>query len=116
MPGYGIATDTAGMLPWSWAEQRLARSHDYWVATVWPDGRPHVMPVWGAWFDDSVWFSSDQTSRKARNLAADPRCVITTDNPREPVVVDGAAALVTDRTTVARFTDVLRAKYSDEWD
>jgi len=51
MPGYGLldAAQGAGLLPWSWAVERLQRSHDYWVATVRPDGRPHVMPVWGVW-------------------------------------------------------------------
>ena len=46
MPGYGIVGpgEGRGLLPWSWAEERLIASHDYWVATVWPDGRPHVMP------------------------------------------------------------------------
>ncbi len=51
MPGYGLldAAQGAGLLPWSWAVERLQRSHDYWVATVRPDGPPHVMPVWGVW-------------------------------------------------------------------
>jgi hypothetical protein len=116
MPGYGIATEATGMLPWTWAEQRLTSSHDYWVATVWPDGRPHSMPVWGAWFDGAFWFSSAQASRKARNLAVDNRCVITTDNALEPVVVEGTAELVLDRAVTARVHGELRAKYSVEWD
>jgi hypothetical protein len=47
MPGYGIlpADVGSGLLPWAEAERRLTVSHDYWVATAWPDGRPHVMPV-----------------------------------------------------------------------
>ncbi|MBO0692009.1 MAG: pyridoxamine 5'-phosphate oxidase family protein, partial [Acidimicrobiaceae bacterium] len=115
MPGYGIPNDHQGLLPWSFAEERLANSHDYWLATVWPDGRPHVMPVWGAWLEDHLWFSTDQSSRKARNLALQPRCVIATDNALEPVVADGVAALVTDRSQVVRFTDTVRTKYASEW-
>ena len=115
MPGYGVPTEPEGMLPWSFAADRLSSSHDYWLATVWPDGRPHVMPVWGAWFDDRLWFSTDQISRKARNLRAEARCVVTTDNPLEPVVLDGMAELVTDRAQVVALTEVLRVKYSAEW-
>jgi PPOX class probable F420-dependent enzyme len=115
MPGYGVPTEPEGMLPWSFAADRLSSSHDYWLATVWPDGRPHVMPVWGAWFDDRLWFSTDQISRKARNLRADARCVVTTDNPLEPVVLDGMAELITDRAQVVALTEVLRVKYSAEW-
>ena len=35
MPGYGVqpATEGTGLLPWSWAEERLTAAHEYWVAT-----------------------------------------------------------------------------------
>jgi hypothetical protein len=47
MPGYGVApaSEGSGLLPWSWAEDKLRTSHDYWLGSVWPDGRPHLMPV-----------------------------------------------------------------------
>jgi hypothetical protein len=115
MPGYGVAEHRDGMLPWSVAVERLVASHDFWLATVWPNGQPHVMPVWGAWFDDHLWFSTDQTSRKARNLATEPRCTVTTYSALEPVVLDGVAALVGDRSDVVRFTEVIRLKYAAEW-
>jgi hypothetical protein len=112
MPAYGVPSDPEGMVPWSFAEERLTTSHDYWVATVLPDGRPPVMPVWGLWYDDRLWFSTDPTSRKGRNLAADPRCTVTTDNALEPVILDGVARLSTDTT---RFMDEARSKYASEW-
>ena len=89
MPGYGTlpATEGTGLLPWSWAEERLTRSHDYWLATVTDRGAPHLMPVWAVWDDGKLWFSSANSSRKARNLAAESRCTLSTDNPLEPVVV-----------------------------
>ncbi|HEV2086875.1 MAG TPA: pyridoxamine 5'-phosphate oxidase family protein, partial [Cryptosporangiaceae bacterium] len=91
MPGYGIAEEPAGMLPWSWAEERLTSSTNYWLATVRPDGRPHVMPVWGVWADHAFLFSSSPGSRKVRNLRAEPRCVVTTQDPVRPVVLEGVA-------------------------
>ena len=74
MPGYDLpAADSGrGVMPWSWAAERLVGAHNYWLATSWPDGRPHVMPVWGVWLDTAFWFSCAGTARKARNLAADP--------------------------------------------
>ena len=75
MPGYGISDSAEGILPWSWAAERLSQAHNYFVATARPDGRPHVMPVWGLWLDDAFYFSTGASSRKARNLAANPRCV-----------------------------------------
>ncbi len=116
MPGYGVLgpDEGSGLLPWAWAEQRLATAHDYWVASVWPDGRPHVMPVWAVWLETSVWFSSSRRSRKVRNLLGDRRCVITTDNATEPVV-EGVAELVGDRRQIGSFLDASNAKYATDY-
>ena len=113
MPGYGIVgpTQGGGLLPWSWAEERLTASRNYWVASSWPDGRPHAMPVWGVWHDGAFWFSSSRRSRKARNLAADSRCVVTTEHAAEPVVVEGTAELVTDPAALGRMLALENAKY-----
>ena len=113
MPGYGIKGpgEGTGLLPWSWAEERLERSRNYWVVSLWPDGRPHSMPVWGVWDGEAVWFSSSGRSRKARNLAADPRCVVTTEDANEPVVVEGLAELVDERAAIGRIAERMEAKY-----
>jgi len=72
------------------------------------------MPVWGIWHDASVWFSSSLRSRKARNLRADPRCVVTTDNPIEPVIVAGVADVVRDLGAIQEMVSRLNEKYSAE--
>jgi len=117
MPGYGLldADHGTGLLPWSWAVERLERSHDYWVATIRPDGRPHVMPVWGTWLEGAVWFSSSRGSRKARNLAANRNCAITTDNAYEPVIIEGAAVPITDLPTIGRFVAAINQKYKTDY-
>lgn len=117
MPGYGIAGpgDGRGFLPWSWAEERLTKSHDYWVATARPDGRPHLMPVWAVWDAAELWFSSSVGSRKARNLSREPRCSIATDNAWEPVVLEGVAHVVTDHDALARYIALENEKYGTDY-
>jgi PPOX class probable F420-dependent enzyme len=114
MPGYGVlpADQGSGLMPWAEAERRLIGAHDYWCATVRPDGRPHMMPVWGVWLDRRLWFSSGVRSRKARNLAADPRCAMTTDDARNPVVVEGRADRVVEPGPLARFLAAVNDKYA----
>ena len=70
MPGYGTLPpgEGTGLLPWTWALARLQESHDFWLATVWPDGRPHLSPVWAVWDDGALWFSASPRSRKMRNI------------------------------------------------
>jgi PPOX class probable F420-dependent enzyme len=114
MPGYGIAGagEGSGLLPWSWAAERLDAARNYWVASVWADGRPHVMPVWGMWDDSTFWFSSSASSRKTRNLADDPRCVVTTEDARDPVVIEGTARIYTEPAVLQRVIDLMNAKYA----
>jgi pyridoxamine 5'-phosphate oxidase-like protein len=117
MPGYGILPpdEGTGLLPWSWATERLVHSHDYWLASVWPDGRPHVMPVWGVWHDDAFWFSSSRTSRKVRNLAQNPRAVATTENALESVIVEGEVDAIVDRNVIAQFAVWVDTKYETNY-
>src|ERR1700688_3939146 len=91
MPGYGLPEGTKGLLPWSWAEQRLKKSHNYWITTVKPDGSPHTMVVWGLWQDGRLLFSTGSKSRKARNLAQNANCVLCTEHANEAVIVEGIA-------------------------
>lgn len=117
MPGYGIrpAAEGTGLLPWSWAEERLARSHDYWLATVTPSGVPHLMPVWAVWHEGKLWFSSSNGSRKARNLTEEPRCTMSTEDPLEPVVVSGRARRVTGRHDLEAMVAAENAKYGTDY-
>ena len=113
MPGYGLPETEKGLLPWSWAEQRLKKSHNYWLTTVKPDGSPHTMVVWGLWLDRCFLFSTGSQSRKARNLALNPNCVVCTEHAQEAVILEGAAEiadLAARRKLLARYGK----KY--EWD
>jgi len=91
--GYGFPTSTKGLLSWTWAEQRLKKSHNYWITTVKPDGSPHTMVVWGLWQDGRFLFSTGSKSRKARNLEQNPHCIVATENAAEAVIVEGAVEI-----------------------
>jgi hypothetical protein len=44
-------------------EKDAGISPTHWLATVRPDGRPHVMPVWAIWVDDAFYFVTGTTTR-----------------------------------------------------
>jgi general stress protein 26 len=114
MPGYGISEAAEGQLPWAWAQERLERSHNYWLSTVRPDGRPHTMPLWAVWHDGRLYLSTARTSVKARNLASNPRCTITTEDAAEAVIVEGSAAVEDRAGVLGPVWVAYKAKY--EWD
>jgi hypothetical protein len=111
--GYGLGNAPAdgSALPWDQVVEWLTASRSYWVCTTRPDGRPHAMPVWGLWMRDAVWFSTDPTSIKARNLMARPDVVIHLESGDEVCVMEGRAAKVEDPAALAEFDDGYDAKY-----
>lgn len=111
MPGYGPPAGSDGLLPWTWAEQRLEDSHNYWLATVRQDGRPHLMIIWGLWHFGVFYFSTSSRSRKARNLENNAHCVIGTEQAHEAVVVEGAAERLSDVEQIKELLLLYQRKY-----
>ena len=111
IPGYGLPKSKKGLLPWKWAQDRLRKSEQYWLATTRPDGRPHVMVIWGVWVDDEFWFSTGRSSRKARNLAANPHCVVCNEDSAQAVIVEGSAEIVDEKTLLEPIFAAYKKKY-----
>jgi Pyridoxamine 5'-phosphate oxidase len=97
--------------PWAEARERLEHpepGRTYWLATVRPDGRPHIMPILGLWLDSAFYFITGETTRKGKNLAGDPRCVITTSSTTLPaldLILEGEARQVADDARLQRVAE-----------
>jgi Pyridoxamine 5'-phosphate oxidase len=73
------------------------------------------MVVWGVWLQDSFWFSTGASSRKACNLAVNPRCSIGTDNAAEAVILEGKVESIDARhSEFEEFANAYQKKYA--WD
>ena len=71
--GYGYSTEAKGMLSWETIRDALAAANIYWIGTSRPDGSPHLHSIWGGWVGHHLYFEGGETTRWARNLAADAR-------------------------------------------
>ena len=87
------------------------------VATVFPSGAPHSVPVWVALEGDRIAFFTQPGSRKARNLAADPRVAISItdhDDPYQTAQLRGAVVEVRGAEAAHALADALALRYTGE--
>src|SRR5207247_10400051 len=77
MPGYQMMfRQGVDSFSWAWAVRRLSGARNYWLATVRGDGRPHVMPGWGIWFENAFYLSAGARSGTARDIEKNMDCVV----------------------------------------
>ena len=112
VPGYGVPANRRGMLSWDYVEERMVAARNYWVATVRPDGRPHMTPVWGLWVDMAFYFGSGSQTRKAHNLAKNPHVAVHPESD-DVVILEGVVEMVTnpDPALAERVFAASTAKY-----
>lgn len=111
---YGIldAVAGSGLLPWSRASERLATSHNYWIHTTRPDGRPHAKPVWGLWFEQCFYFGTSPKSVDGHNMSANSSLAMHLESGDDVVILEGTAEVVTDPKLLSQLDDAYYAKYS----
>ena len=102
--------------------EQVAAADTFWLSTVRPDGRPHVTPLIAVWHADSIWFTTGPEERKAKNLAENRSCVLTTGcsdlvEGALDVVLEGRAEQVTVDAELEPVAAAIAAKYGTEiWD
>ena len=100
--------DRYGNAPLEWSRARgpmvagQGPQTTYFLGTCRPDGTPHAAGVGAIWIDGDLYFTSNPDARKARDLAANPRCTISVPLPGIDLVLTGSADRVTDAAQLAR--------------
>jgi len=108
---YGTSKSPKGLLDWTWARERLNRSHNYVIVTVRPDGRPHAMGMHGLWFEDNFYFGTGDATRKAKNLAANSNCILINEQLDELIIVEGTAKKIQYDEVPQGLSDASERKY-----
>jgi Pyridoxamine 5'-phosphate oxidase len=101
-------------LPWKRAREVLENDPPeamttWFLGTTRPDGTPHAAGIGAVWHEGDLYFTTGPGTRKGRNIATSPACTISVKLPGIDVVLEGAAARITDRPTL----EALAAKYRD---
>ena len=93
------------------APDRVQQAQNIWLATVRPNGRPHLVAIWFVTAGDRWYICTGSGSVKARNIRANPAVTLALEDGNNPYVLEGQArAVEPDAGVVAQF----KAKY--DWD
>ena len=101
-------------IPWSRALEILEASGPQpngttFLATMRPDGRPHLAGVGAIWDNGKVYIVSGDGTRKSKNLAENPNCAVAMPFSGMDLVIEGVVERVTDDETLQR----LARRYAD---
>jgi nitroimidazol reductase NimA-like FMN-containing flavoprotein (pyridoxamine 5'-phosphate oxidase superfamily) len=111
----GFSSDGAHPTAWGDGHQQLEQGEVFWLATVRPDGRPHVTPLLAVWCAEAMYFCTGPTERKAKNLETNPHCILTTGrntlDETLDVVVEGQVAKVSDEAELDKVANAYESKY-----
>jgi PPOX class probable F420-dependent enzyme len=88
-------------------DEFVASSRNGTLATVGPDGQPHLTAMWFGVVDGEIWFETKAKSQKAVNLRRDPRVTFLleagdTYDTLRGVSFEGTAEIVEDPEAIFR--------------
>ena len=80
-------------------DERLRTEPIIWLATVRPDGRPHLVPVGFVWDGETITIYSEPNKQKLRNIQQNPNVTLalemkTVGEIEDVVIVEGKAELL----------------------
>lgn len=127
-PSYGVPQEGGEFIEWSTVVDRLTNATGYWIATVMPNGAPHVVPVWGILFEGELIVETGSPATvKNRNLQHNRKVVVHLDGVDDAIIVRGVAERVpSDDGFRERLAPTIQRKYGgpesgyipepDRWD
>ena len=88
----GYADHPTSALTWDWVAAQLTESKNYWLCSVRPNSRPHVVPRWGVFIDSKFYYDGSPETRHARNIMKNPHISLHLENGSKAIILEGTAA------------------------
>ena len=112
----GYVDHPVSEVPWEHVEKRLTESINYWMCSVYPNGRPHVVPRWGAFLDGKFYYDGSPETRHARNIEKNPNVTLHLESGNDVVIMEGTSqpASKPDRELAQRLSEAYCAKYESD--
>jgi len=88
----GYVDKPASFLTWDWVAEQLTASKHYWLCSVRPNGRPHVVPRWCVYVDGKIYYDGSPETRHARNIESNPNISVHLESGSEAIILEGISA------------------------
>ena len=95
-------------------QERLAASRNVWIATVRPNGAPHLIPIWFVAHGGQIYICTAPDTVKVRNLRTNPRVSLALEDGSVPVILEGAATVMENTAAPREVIAMFKLKYGWE--
>ena len=87
----GYVDNPVSYLTWDWVAEQVTGSKNYWLCSVRPDGRPHVIPRWAVFLDGKVYYDGSPETRHSRNIEWNPNISVHLESGTEAIMLEGTS-------------------------
>lgn len=87
----GYVDKPVSFVEWDWVSAQLTESTIYWLCSVSPDGKPHVVPRWGVFLDGRIYYDGSPETRHGLNIKSNPSISVHLENGTQPVILNGTS-------------------------
>ena len=110
-PGY--MDNPASFVTWYWVAAQLTESKNYWLCSIRPNGRPHVVPRWAVYVDGKIYYDGSPETRHARNIMENPQVSLHLENGDQAIILEGISRLAGKPTPelALKLSEAYKKKY-----
>ena len=111
----GYVDNPVSYLTWDWVATQLTESKHYWVCSVRPNGRPHVVPRWAVFVDGKIYYDGSPETRHSRNIEINPHITVNLESGAEAIILEGTteAAGKPSAELGKKLSEAYKKKYKD---
>ncbi|MEP7134458.1 MAG: pyridoxamine 5'-phosphate oxidase family protein [Chloroflexota bacterium] len=122
----GYVDNPASYVTWDWVAEQLTVSENYWLSSVRANGKPHVVPRWGVFIDNKLYYDGSPETRHAQNILQNPHVTLHLESGYKVVILEGQSkpAGKPEPEFAVSLAEAMGKKYSsqgytpkpDQWD
>lgn len=112
IPGYGIEESNKGLLGWDFVQTEMRKAKNYWLSTTRANGKPHAIPIWGSWTNNTFYFGGGPDTQNRKNLAKNPNIVVHSESGTKTVIIEGLVDMENDIEIIELIKEDYKNKYN----